>query len=145
MEKSLINYLKEELNLKKIDVRTYSPLALAYIGDSVYELIIRTMILSEGNSSVNKYHKRASSYAKANAQANMIKVIEPILTAEEILIYKRGRNAKSVTVAKNASMIDYRMATGFEALIGYLYLEDNMTRVIEIIKYGLQQEKKNEQ
>lgn len=144
MEKSLNNYLKEELNLKKVDVRTYSPLALAYLGDSVYELIIRTMIVSAGNSSVNNYHKRASSYAKANAQANMAKIIEPILTTEEVLIYKRGRNAKSVTVAKNASMIDYRMATGFEALIGYLYLEDNMKRIIEIIKYGLQQENKDE-
>lgn len=125
------------LQVDKVDVKTYSPLALAYMGDAVYEIIIRTMIVSKANQQVNKYHKKASGYVKAEAQAKMIVKLEPHLTEEELAIYKRGRNAKSYTTAKNASVIDYRMATGFEALVGYLYLNNEWKRLMELMHIGL--------
>lgn len=140
MEKSLKEYFKEELDIKDFDIKTYSPLSLAYIGDAVYEIIIRTIIVTNGNAPVNKYHKQASALVKAEKQAEIIERLErdKILTDDELSIYKRGRNAKSFTTAKNASVIDYRKATGFEALIGYLYLVDNIKRIIELVKIGIE-------
>ena len=79
------------------DIRTYSPLTLAYIGDAIYDLVIRTMLVERGNSQVNKLHKRASSFVKAVAQKQILEAIEPKLTPEEHGYYKRGRNAKSIT------------------------------------------------
>lgn len=137
MEAGIMEYMKEVLQIPKVDVRTYSPLSLAYMGDCVFELLIRTMLVSEANQQVNKYHKKAASLVKAEAQAELITRLLPHLTEEESTIYKRGRNAKSHTVAKNATTIDYRMATGFEALIGYLYLSERYERVIDLVKIGL--------
>ena len=116
---------------------SYSPLTLAYIGDAIYDLIIRTLIVKQGNSRPEKMHKRASALVKASAQAEMIERLLPMLTEEEHAIYKRGRNAKSYTMAKNATMLDYRKATGFEALMGYLYLKEDMSRLIDLVKAGL--------
>ena len=116
---------------------TYSPLGLAYIGDAVYEIAVRTLVISEGNMSVNKYHKKSSSLVKASAQAGVYDNIKEKLTDEEAAVYKRGRNAKSATAAKNASIVEYRMATGVEALIGYLYLSGRTARALELIKIGL--------
>ena len=130
-------YCREALQLERQDVRSYSPLALAYIGDAVYELIIRTRVISHGSTQVNKMHKKSADLVKAQTQANLFKVLEEELTGEELSAYKRGRNAKSVTVAKHAAMIDYRMATGFEALIGYLYLTEQYERMIELVSHGL--------
>ena len=141
-EFQLIEFIKAEMNLPQTDVRTYSPLTLAFIGDVVYDLVIRTMVVEQGNAPVNKLHKRVSNLVKAPAQMELFRSIEPILTEEEMLIFKRGRNAKSFTSAKNASITDYRIATGFEALLGYLYLDNRFARVVQIIKYGLDQEKK---
>ena len=141
MEKSIeapASYLTEAFGIQKQDVRAYSPLTLAYIGDAVYEMIIRTIIVERGNAPVNKLHKRSASLVKAPAQAAMMVVIEPMLTEEETHIFKRGRNAKSYTSAKNASMIDYRIATGFEALVGYLYLSDRYDRIVTLVKAGLE-------
>lgn len=138
MEKSIEEYMIEKLGLRELDVKTYSPLSLAYMGDCVYELFIRTILVNEKNDRVNHYHKKASALVKAEAQANLIKKLEPILTEEEHAVYKRGRNAKSVTTAKNATVIDYRMATGFEALIGYLYLKKDLKRIVDLIKIGLE-------
>ena len=140
MEKGLdlfSDYLKEQFKLEDLDMKTYSPLTLAYIGDSIYDLIIRTLVVCQGNCPANKLHKRSSALVKASAQAEMIEKIMPLLTEEEEQIYKRGRNAKSYTMAKNASMLDYRKATGFEALMGYLYLENQMHRMIDLIKEGI--------
>lgn len=140
MEKSIdsfVEYLKQEFELEDKDLRTYSPLTLAYIGDSIYDLVIRTMLVKKGNCQPNKLHHRASALVKASAQAEMIERLMPYLTEEEVHIYKRGRNAKSYTMAKNATMLDYRKATGFEALIGYLYLAEDTRRMIELIKMGL--------
>ncbi|HIT07133.1 MAG TPA: ribonuclease III [Candidatus Scybalocola faecipullorum] len=145
MEKSvdsLVGHFYETFDIKPQDVRNYSPLTLAYIGDAVYEIIIRTMIIEKGNAPVNKLHKRCASLVKASAQAALVLKIEPLLTEDEMHIFKRGRNAKSYTTAKNASMIDYRMATGFEALVGYLYLNGKFERLFELIKEGLEQQER---
>lgn len=120
------------------DLRTYSPLTLAYIGDSVYELVIRTLLVSCGNTPVNQLHHKATQMVKASAQAQMIRKLEPLLTEEERAVYRRGRNAHSPTMAKHATMSDYRHATGFEALIGYLYLGGKETRMLELIRDGLE-------
>lgn len=137
MEES-INYLKEQFGLENRDIKTYSPLTLAYIGDGIYELVIRTILVSRGNCPPNKLHKRASSLVKAGAQSAMMEALEPVLTEEEAAVYRRGRNAKSVTMAKNATMADYRRATGFEALMGYLYLQGCEKRMLDLIKIGLE-------
>ncbi|MEE1197387.1 MAG: ribonuclease III domain-containing protein [Lachnospiraceae bacterium] len=137
MEKS-IDFLREQFELENRDIKTYSPLTLAYIGDGVYEIVIRTILVSNGNCPPNKLHKRASALVKAGAQSAMMEVIEPLLQQEEEAVYKRGRNAKSYTMAKNATMADYRRATGFEALMGYLYLDGREERMIELIKAGLE-------
>lgn len=126
------------LQLQEVDVKTYSPLVLAYIGDAVYELAVRSLVVNHGSMQVNKMHKKSASLVKAETQANLIKVLEEQLTGEEHAAYKRGRNARSANVAKHATMIDYRMATGFEALIGYLYLEGQYDRMFALIHEGLE-------
>lgn len=139
METSL-KELKELFELKDQDIRSYSPLTLAYIGDGVYELIIRTILVKKGNCPVNRLHKKASSLVKAAAQSNIMEVIEEKLTPEELNVYRRGRNAHSPTMAKNATMADYRRATGFEALMGYLYLKEDYSRMVTLIRMGIGEE-----
>ena len=136
MDTSLMK-LKELFQLEDRDLRTYSPLTLAYIGDGVYEVVIRTILVKKGNCPVNQLHRKASSLVKASAQSNMMDILEPQLTEEEQSVYRRGRNAHSPTMAKNATMSDYRRATGFEALIGYLYLKEDYTRMMELIRMGI--------
>lgn len=134
---SIYKILKDSFELKENDIKSYSPLTLAYIGDAVYEIIIRTIVISDGNTQVNKMHKKSSNLVKAETQANIVKSIMDKLNEEELAYYKRGRNAKSYTSAKNASISDYRMATGFEALIGYLYLTGQNERMTELVKMGI--------
>ena len=131
---ALNSYIKTAFNLPGMDIKTFSPLTLAYIGDSIFDLIIRTTVVENGNAPVNTLHKRSSKMVQASAQAELYHLIKDTLTEEETAIYKRGRNAKSFTSAKNAGIVEYRTATGLEALIGYLYLTDQMDRVIELIK-----------
>lgn len=133
-----VSFFKEALQLEDVDARQYSPLVLAYVGDAVYEIIIRTKIVNGGSVQVNKLHKHSANLVKAETQAKMIVALMEELTEEEIAVYKRGRNAKSYTMAKNASMKDYRMATGFEALVGYLYLSEQNHRLIELVSHGLE-------
>lgn len=130
------NILTNFNNIKSTNPRMLSPLVLAYMGDAVYELIIRTQIVAKGNKQVNKMHNEAKNYVKASAQAALAKKIHPFLTEEEIAVFKRGRNAKSATTAKNATMTDYRNATGFEALVGYLYLKGDMDRLNLLLQKG---------
>ena len=129
---------REALRLKEMDPGTYSPLALAYIGDAVYELIVRTMVISHGSIQVNKMHKKSASLVNAGTQAEMIRLMMEELTEEETAVYKRGRNAKSVTTAKHATVGDYRTATGFEALCGYLYLMGRLERLVTLISHGFE-------
>lgn len=113
----------------------FSPLALAYIGDGVYELFVRTKVIEEHeNLPANKLHKKTVQYVKAHAQANSIDAMLPHLTEDETAVYKRGRNAKSNTTPKNADMADYRKATGFEALLGFLYLSGENERLNELME-----------
>lgn len=134
---SLLSLIKDSFALKEVDIRTYSPLTLAYIGDAVYDLIIRTVVVERGNTSANKLHKQTIEYVKAPAQAKLIEAILEDLTEEEACVYRRGRNAKPYTMAKNASMGEYKKATGLEALVGYLYLTDRTERVLELLQIGL--------
>ena len=136
METNLIQ-LKELFHLEDQDLRSYSPLTLAYIGDGGYELIIRTILVKKGNCPVNRLHKKASSLVKAGAQSAIMEVIEEELTPEELSVYRRGRNAHSPTMAKHATMADYRRATGFEALMGYLYLKEDYTRMLTLVRMGI--------
>lgn len=138
MEKGISTFIRESFSIKEADIKTYSPLTLAYIGDAIFDLIIRTAIVQNGNTNANKLHKSASLIVKAGTQSQMIEKMLPHLTDEEEGVYKRGRNAKSHTTAKNASIGDYRRATGLEALIGYLYLQDKMDRIMELVKIGLE-------
>ncbi|EOS80359.1 hypothetical protein C817_01851 [Dorea sp. 5-2] len=136
MEESL-EYMQELFQMREVDIREYSPLALAYIGDAVYDLVIRSLVLNEGNRQVQKMHKQTSSIVQASAQARVVTAINDLLSEEEHAVYKRGRNAKSMSPAKNQSVSDYHKATGFEALVGYLYLKKEWKRMLELIKAGL--------
>ncbi|MBR5473790.1 MAG: ribonuclease III [Lachnospiraceae bacterium] len=122
---------------RRIEARNYSPLVLAFLGDSVYEREIRERIVREGNAAPAKLNRRSSELAKAATQATIVRLILEDLTEEEAAIYRRGRNANSHTMAKNATMSDYRMATGFEALMGYLFLAGDEARYKELIELGL--------
>ncbi len=140
MEKvrELFSYTMELFEIEKFSVSNYSALVFAFIGDAVYEAVVRTIVVSRYNTRVNKLHNMSSNLAKASTQAKIIISILDVLTQEELAVYKRGRNAKTTSMAKNASMKDYKMATGFEALIGYLYLTEQSKRMMELIKSGLE-------
>ncbi len=144
METSL-KLLEEAFSLPRQDLRSYSPLTLAYIGDAVYEVLIRTILVRQGNCPVNRLNRKASTLVRASAQSEMIGRLLPYLTEEEESVYKRGRNAHSPTMAKNATVGDYRRATGLEALIGYLYLKQDTERIVELMQKGLFKENKDEQ
>ena len=118
----------------KEEVRQLNPLVLAFIGDGVYEVFIRSYIIDRNrNMPVHKLHIKTISYVRANEQSNFMNQLIELLNEEELSIYKRGRNAKSGTIPKNADVREYRNATGFEALIGYLYLIDDKERLEELL------------
>ncbi len=141
MEKSVswLAQIRKEFACGEVNLKAYSPLTLAYIGDSVYDVIIRTVVVGRGNKSAHDLHNTVVGYVNAGTQAAIIDALceSEALTEEETAVYKRGRNAKSNTVAKNASVIEYRKATGMEALLGYLYLREDFSRIIELIQTGL--------
>jgi ribonuclease-3 family protein len=121
------------LGEKVPDIRTFSPLPLAYLGDGIYELVIRSYLMAKGNRPVKALHKAAEDYVKAPTQARMAGLLMPELTEEERGVYQRGRNASPSSVAKNAKLSDYHMATGLEALFGYLYMKGQMYRILELV------------
>ena len=124
----------ESMQLKEQDPRNLSPLTLAYLGDCVYELWIRSLLVTRGNRSVDHLNSMGSVLAKAPTQCAILHELEPELTEEELAVYRRGRNAKSPTKAKNATVIEYRTATGFEALVGFLYLDHQEERLPQLLK-----------
>lgn len=125
----------------KEEARMLNPLQLAFVGDGVYEVFIRNYILNNNKElSTHKLHVEAIKYVKAHAQSEIIRRIESDLTEEEIYIYKRGRNTKSATVPKNADLAEYRAATGFEALVGYLYLINDIDRLNTILLKSVEHE-----
>ena len=128
---------EEALGFGEADIGSYSPLVLAYVGDTVFDLMIKSMVVNEGNRQVQKIHERASHYVQASAQSQMMRVIQPLLSEEEHAVFRRGRNTKSVSPAMNQSISDYRRASGFEALVGYLYLKKEYGRLVQLVKIGL--------
>ncbi len=138
MAAGLNDYINEKFDITSKDIRTYSPLTLAYIGDAVYDLVVRSVLVNRGNTAVNNLHKRASAIVKAPAQAAIAASIMDDLTDEEKDIYRRGRNSKPHTKAKNASTIEYLEATGLEAVVGFLYLKGDMDRALNLIRLGLE-------
>ena len=139
MEESLtlLKLIKRDFGLGEVDLRTLSPLTLAFVGDCVYDLILRTVIVERHNASPNQLHREKSRLAKAPAQAEMAEVLQEHLTQEELAVYRRGRHAKSHTTAKNASVLDYRKATGLEALYGWLYLSGQEERLLQLLRLSL--------
>lgn len=131
-----IKNIEETIDLSaesNVCANDYSALSLAYIGDCVYELYVRSHLIKSGNRKVNELHKMATGYVKAKAQAEFYRKIEGILTDEEQGAFHRGRNTKSHP-PKNADVIDYKIATGVEALIGYLYINGDTKRISELME-----------
>lgn len=137
MDNEFLSKINEAFNIEDVDLKTYSPLTLAFLGDCVYDLIIRTVLVEEKNRSVSSLHKDKSNLVCAEKQAEMSKKMKEILTEEEYDVFRRGRNAKTTSHAKNAGLADYHKATGFECLIGYLYLEGKIDRILEIVKFSM--------
>lgn len=133
----LLDDIHEFFQISQKETNSYSPLTLAYLGDAVFEIVVRTIIVEKKPGTVKSLHRQSSGLVNAKAQAELMSRIMNTLTEEEISVFKRGRNAKSHSVAKNADIHDYRTATGFEALMGYLYLKGEMERLLELIRLGL--------
>ncbi len=131
----MLSTIKERFNLTGDDPGQYSPLSLAFIGDSIYGAVVKSIVVLEGNCPANSLDHKAVKYVKAIGQAKAADhmIENEIFTEEEMAIYRRGRNAKSPTTAKNAPVGDYRKATGLEAVIGWLYLKGEMERVVELV------------
>ena len=134
---SFLDEIKLDFKIEDVDINTYSPLTLAFIGDCVFDLVIRSVIVCRANRQPNKLHKLKANVVKAQTQSEMAKALMEDMTEEEAAVYKRGRNAHSFSSAKNASIQDYRRATGLEALVGYLYLLNRSDRILELISLGL--------
>jgi len=133
-----IENIVNELDVSgKIDIKEYSPLVLAYIGDAVFELYVRTFLVSSGNAPVHKLHVRSTGFVKAKAQSDILHRIFDSLSPEEQEVVKRGRNARAGTIPKNADVIDYKYATGFESLLGLLYLKGDFARLFEILEMSV--------
>lgn len=149
MEKSIDfgfeHYMALIPGMVPIDPQTTSPLVLAYIGDCVFDLIIKLIVTGKGNRQVHKLHEETSRYVQASAQSYMMRTMQEHLTEEEHAVYRRGRNTRSVSPAKNQSITDYRRATGFEALIGYLYLNKEYERLTELVTIGLKSMKEKDE
>lgn len=136
--------MEESIIMNRTELITMSPLVLAYIGDTIYESYIREYLIRKNiNKKVNDLHKSAIKYVNAKAQATVMHEIEEELSEDELRIYKRGRNQKSHTSPKNADIIDYKCATGFEALVGYLHLGGEKDRLDYIVEKGINIIEKN--
>ncbi len=139
-KETLLSNLFSSQKLSKTDAKQYSPLTLAFLGDAVYSLLVREMLLKTANRPTNALHKESIKLVNANCQAEMIKKVLPLLTEEEEAIFKRGRNAHSGHVPKNQSDSDYRYATGLETLYGYLYLIGDFERITYIFNISTGEE-----
>ena len=139
MDYEIFKLYKEKLNLKAVDVQTTSPLILAYIGDCLYDLAVREYVVSNFPGVVNVVNQKKTTFVCAHAQSEIMGYLigQGVLTDEEMSVYRRGRNQKSATHSKNSSIQEYRRATGFEALIGYLYLTEQYERMIDLEARGI--------
>ena len=125
------------LRIEPKDIKSYSPLSLAYLGDNIYDLFLRYMVVAEGNAQAHRYHERVTAYVKAGGQAAFYEKIKAELTEEEHAIFKRGRNAKTMHVPKHSSIEEYAVATGVETLLGYLFLKGEMERLSALMAKGV--------
>jgi ribonuclease-3 family protein len=143
-ENNIINHVlfnsSQFVKLTEIDIKMLNPLVWAYVGDSVYEMFVRSYIISDTKPSAAELHKKSIKYVKASSQSKHLELIMDMLNEEEQDIVRRGRNAKANHLPKNANVIDYRRATAFEALVGYLYLLKRYDRLFEIIQLVLKAE-----
>ena len=130
--------IDEAFDLKERDWSQYSALTLAFLGDAVFELFVRTVLVKRSDVQSARLHQRASRIVCAGAQAKMMRQIRPLLREDEEAVYRRGHNAKPPHTAKNASRDDYLEATALEALIGYLYLNREYERILELVRRGLE-------
>ena len=137
MDNDFLECMQKGAILTESDLNQLSPLVLAYIGDTVYEVFIRSMLVSEGRASVHTLHKRSVAFVKAKSQSDVIHKIMESLTAEEQDVVRRGRNAKSGTIPKNADVTEYKYATGFESLVGYLYLKKDYDRLRKVLEMAV--------
>lgn len=135
---SLTEMIRGAFPGKRQDIRSYSPLTLAYMGDAVYDLIIRTAVVERANRPANALHHITIKYVSAGAQARIVTALQEQFTEEEQAVYRRGKNAKPHTTAKNASSEDYMKATGFEAVLGWLYLKNDTKRILELVRKGIE-------
>lgn len=138
----LLDEIHQFFPAEEKDIRCISPLKLAYLGDAVFEIIIRTLTIDRMGGPVKKLHKETSSIVNAKSQASLVLAMLPYLTEEENAAYRHGRNARASSVAKHADIHDYRNATGLEALFGYLYLSGRTARAIELLKLAMDETKK---
>ncbi len=136
----MLDNIKTQFGLEGSDPKQYSPLSLAFIGDSIYGAVAKSVVVLRGNCPANTLDSKAVKYIKAVSQAKAADcMIEAgVFTDEEMAVYKRGRNAKSPTVAKNAPVGDYRKATGLEAVVGYVYLKGDTDRVVELVRTAIE-------
>ena len=130
----------KDVKMTKEKARMLNPLVLAYVGDSIYDLYVRTSLIMHEKGNVGNLHRISAKIVNAKAQANTLRIIENTLSEEEEYIFHRGRNAHSATVPKNMSVSDYRCATGLEALVGYLFLTGNKDRIEEIMEAAVKAE-----
>ena len=143
MEESLnFSDIRKRYHIPEADLNTFSPLTFAYIGDAVFDIVIRSIVVAQGNTAVNKMHKHSASIVCAASQAAILDSLTGDLDEEEADIVRRGRNAKPKNTAKNASLADYRNATAFETLIGYLYMSGKTKRMQDLIRWGLERTNK---
>lgn len=133
----ILRMISDSFDLPERNAAQLPGLTLAYVGDCIFELVIRTLLVGRGLTHVNDLHREASHIVNASSQSDMLHKIEDKLTDTEMAVFKRGRNVKTSSPSKNASIRDYRIATGFEALMGYLYMNEEYERIIELIRLGL--------
>ncbi|MDR5659928.1 ribonuclease III domain-containing protein [Serpentinicella sp. ANB-PHB4] len=134
MKELLETIIKTRDEKSESEVKMMSPLVLAYVGDAIFEVHVRNYLIARNNVSVHQLHKLATTYVKAKAQSKIISELDQRLKDEERAIVRRGRNQKTGTTPKNADIMDYKYATGFEALIGYLFYIGDMDRLREILE-----------
>lgn len=137
-ELSMLSQIHREFGGGDVDIRMYSPLTLAYIGDAVFEVIIRTLIVEKGQRAANTLHRHTTKIVCAQTQAKLVDAVYESLTEEEQDIYRRGKNTRLHSTAKNASLAEYRKATGFEALCGYLFLKNDTVRITRLVRQAIE-------
>ncbi|MFR5322822.1 MAG: Mini-ribonuclease 3 [Eubacterium sp.] len=133
---NLLEEIHASFPVKEVDLRQYAPLKLAYLGDAVFEILMRTLVIERVGGPVKNLHKETSRFVNAGAQSRLVQAMLEDLTEDEMAAYRHGRNAKTSSVAKHADIL-YRNATGLEALFGYLYLKGESGRAVKLLQIAM--------